>query len=273
VGDSTDTVVKVGAGATVSIDFKVVGDAPTTTNQKVKKGDMFVGVPAGETPWNAEDGWSTDIKADVCGPKSWPASPCGTSEPSLKFTKDGVYSIFFVKYLGKSEFGTDKGYGSDFMELPQRICVGSADCDADIPPPPPPGPPPSPPPAPHGPPPPAPAPSGCKDSSSSQCQSFARSYDCNKKYKINGRVTYLKDFCSKSCGKCGGSGGGGSGGNSGCARDMGNICRKYGNRYCSGGATVNKIPYKTYCCATCHGRLLEIGDDAWNEVTVELNEE
>jgi hypothetical protein len=116
--------------------------------QNVKKGDMYVAVPAGSYPWTAEGGWVTDIRADVCGPKEWPAEPCGDFDASLIFAQDGVYEIFFVKYLGVSEFGTDKGYGSDFMRLPQRVCVGSADCNAAPPPAPPPTPPP--PPAPSG---------------------------------------------------------------------------------------------------------------------------
>jgi hypothetical protein len=146
----TAAMATVANGGAVTISFSVAGSAtaPSDVIQNVKKGDMYVAVPAGSYPWTAEGGWVTDIRADVCGPKEWPAEPCGDFDASLIFAQDGVYEIFFVKYLGVSEFGTDKGYGSDFMRLPQRVCVGSADCNAAPPPAPPPTPPP--PPAPSG---------------------------------------------------------------------------------------------------------------------------
>jgi C1A family cysteine protease len=174
----TAAMATVANGGAVTISFSVAGSAtaPSDVIQNVKKGDMYVAVPAGSYPWTAEGGWVTDIRADVCGPKEWPAEPCGDFDASLIFAQDGVYEIFFVKYLGVSEFGTDKGYGSDFMRLPQRVCVGSADCNA------------APPPAPPPTPPPPPAPSGgdsCPYANDGECdeptycQSGTDSTDCN----------------------------------------------------------------------------------------------
>jgi len=178
------------ASGPVNFDFSEVGTTPSDKLQRVKKGDMLVAVAAGSKPWTAEGGWNTDIKANVCAAKAWPAEPCVSGSGSLAVpSKAAAYDVYYVKYNGMSEFGQDKGYGSDFMLLPDRLCVGGVDCDSAPPPPPPP------PPAPEPPPPPP----ACQDKGSS-CESWAKSYDCSKTYKIGGESTKLNVYCCVSCG-------------------------------------------------------------------------
>ena len=110
---------------TGAIDFSMRehGVKPSDTLQRVKHGDMLVAVSTGTLPWTEEDGWNTEIRADVCGGKQWPARACGSGEGSLSISQPGLYDVYYVKYNGMNEFGTDKGYGSDFMKLPQQLEV------------------------------------------------------------------------------------------------------------------------------------------------------
>ena len=88
---------------------------------------MLVAVVAGKLPWTPETNWATTYKADVCGPKAWEnnaAVPCPDAMAegaggTLTINEEGLFDIYYVKYNGKSEFGVDKGYGRDFMRLPQ----------------------------------------------------------------------------------------------------------------------------------------------------------
>lgn len=107
----------------VSIQFEVVGTQPGDKRQTVKKGDMFVAVKSGSKPWTAEGGWNTQKKAFVCGDKTWPAQPCTSSTAKISGLTSGRYNVYYVKYMGKNEFGVDKGWGSDFMKLDQTVSV------------------------------------------------------------------------------------------------------------------------------------------------------
>jgi len=245
---------KEAKGVSVAVPFSVAGTAPSDPIQNVKKGDMLVAVPAGEVPWTAQGGWVDDIKADICGTKKWPAEPCGASTPSLTFSKDGVYDVFFVKYLGVSEFGTDKGYGSDFMRLPQKICIGNANCNAPTPPPPPPPPaPPAPPTPPPSTPPPSPPSGDCTDRSH-QCKGWV-SYCGRATVKSGGKKIPIEQFCCKTCEKQEKEGPGPAPAPPptpppSCKNKHTN-CPKWGKRYCNTRATVNGESFKIFCCATC----------------------
>jgi len=106
-------------GSTAKLSFAVSGTAPRDKIQNVKKGDIVVAVAPGQKPWSAATGWNTEIMANVCGAKAWPAQVCGDSSISISFPNgaSGDYDLYYLKYNGKSEFGTDKGYGSDFLFL------------------------------------------------------------------------------------------------------------------------------------------------------------
>jgi hypothetical protein len=134
-GDSSMTyydVVTTLSPGPISFDFGL-SFAPGTsfsTLNMVKQGDMLVAVEVGKKPWTAQADWgTTKFKADICGPKNWnsadrTAVPCnGISRGNLTISEQGVYDIYYVKYDGKSEFGVDKGYGKDFMQLPQKLCT------------------------------------------------------------------------------------------------------------------------------------------------------
>jgi len=106
-----------------------------------------------------------------------------------------------------ASYGCDPNSGVTVggMTLDQKCKASCKKCATPAPSPPPP---PAPRPAPTPPPPaptPAPTSSGCIDKSTGSCPGFARDYDCNARYSINGQTQYLKDYCPKSCNNCGSS--------------------------------------------------------------------
>jgi hypothetical protein len=101
-----------------------------SSNDLFHKGDFLVAVPTGTKPWTPETNWDANAgTANICGEKSTEKGKlvdCSTvvqgilstwseTEPNsmgtLSIATEGLYDVYFVKYIGLSEFGVDKGFG------------------------------------------------------------------------------------------------------------------------------------------------------------------
>jgi len=111
----------------------------TNPEHVVTMGDQLVAVPAGENPHTSSGGWNPNaVKSYVCGEPG--ASYCsdmsgtanyGINQIALKDSPMGTYDVWFFKYLGKNEFGGDKGWGKQFplsQQLYNDGCYDKANC-------------------------------------------------------------------------------------------------------------------------------------------------
>jgi hypothetical protein len=121
------------------IGFTVKNDGKAVTG-----GDMFVMVPKGVTPYTNAGGWHSDalksspIPTKLCGkacsgqvvpPTNYNVNALGVSGYAMfkgRLLKKGYYDMWFFKYLGKNEFGGDKGWGRQF-KLSQQV-LNTGDC-------------------------------------------------------------------------------------------------------------------------------------------------
>ena len=133
-----DVVYAAQAPATFSVRFiKISGRNGNA--QSPHYGDMVVAVQTGSKPWTKELKWDAiKGKMDVCGPKkvenhrlvdcpvddAWQSEGYVQKTGSIQVAEAGGYDLYFVKYMGQSEFGVDKGFGMDFAKLPQQLWVG-----------------------------------------------------------------------------------------------------------------------------------------------------
>merc|ERR1719473_1263353 len=92
-------------------------------------GDTFVAAPCGIAPWNAKTGkWADGVTTKwLCQNKSkykgatsfcWPSA-----KDAIPTSGTGAFTIWFYKYLGKNEFGQDKGWTTRPMNL-GTVCIG-----------------------------------------------------------------------------------------------------------------------------------------------------
>jgi cathepsin B len=92
-------------------------------------GDTFVAAPCGIAPWNAKTGkwadgattkWLCQNKSKYKGATSfcWPSA-----KDAIPTSATGAFTIWFYKYLGKNEFGQDKGWTTRPMNL-GTVCIG-----------------------------------------------------------------------------------------------------------------------------------------------------
>jgi len=124
-GVSQQTVTPNGNYVTVALE---------NPDQTIVQGDFYVAVPAGEEP-HTDEGWNTEgSRSYVCGTPGaaycadMPALPAGFSRMYSIFSKDKLeeftpkvlFDVYLYRYLGKNEFGMDKGF-QKVTKLSQQI--------------------------------------------------------------------------------------------------------------------------------------------------------
>jgi len=104
---------------------------------KLYSGDMYVAVPQGVKPYSVRDGWNKQGKrAYVCGKSGnaycAPQTPLGAGYTrNLGVFKGplapGTYEVYLFKFLGKNEFGQDKGWKQE-LKLSQKLVIPTKMC-------------------------------------------------------------------------------------------------------------------------------------------------
>jgi hypothetical protein len=87
-----------------------------TATEYLHYGDLVVAVPTGETLWSSADGWNAcTVHAYVCGEQTageteFKDCPSSGTYNLPAFSRNGVYDVYYVRWLGYNEFGQDKGW-------------------------------------------------------------------------------------------------------------------------------------------------------------------
>ena len=120
------------AASTAPAEFKFrISQVDSAAGDYFHKGDFLVAVPTGTKPWTPQTNWDSNAgNANICGEKDtsdgklvdcstavpgilYPWSQSETNEMgTLTIAQAGLYDVYFVKYIGLSEFGVDKGFGT-----------------------------------------------------------------------------------------------------------------------------------------------------------------
>lgn len=133
----TECGTKITLAGTTDKDYTPPGKMVSLTLDNADKaegiisGDVYVAVPHGESAYSS-DGWNPQgARSYVCG-EPGQTSYCGNMEALapgysrrysiFKDMKAGHYDVYLYKYLGKNEFGLDKGFQMA-AKLAQRIYI------------------------------------------------------------------------------------------------------------------------------------------------------
>jgi len=127
LGGSSDAVYKPSG---TSVDFSM--ENPT---HSVTVGDFLIAVPQGQEPYG-NGGWNTNgVRTYLCGEPSGSGAnycgdintlPAGYSRSNAYWSElaPNTYDVYYYQWMGKNEFGNDKGFKLGF-KLNQQIYIDS----------------------------------------------------------------------------------------------------------------------------------------------------